>query len=176
MAKKRFKVNILSTSSVERLKNDLMKYQRDMEYKTKLLAERLAELGVEIARVQLADLDAIFTGELTQSIHSEYKGSLKNGVIFAVVADSKHSIFVEFGTGVVGKQDPYPYPFPEGVSWEYATGKTIRQLIDGRYGWFYPSGDGKWYFTEGMPSRPFMYNTALELESKIVEIAKEIFR
>lgn len=174
MAKKVFRADCLSVSSIRQLQNDLTKYRDSLEYKARLLAETLAERGVEIARVRVASLDAIFTGELISSIHSEYKGSQKGGAIFAVIADSDHAMFVEFGTGMIGQAKPYPYEFPEGVSWQYASGKTIRQLADGRYGWFYPK-DGQWYFTEGMPSRPFMYETSLELQDMVVKTAKEVF-
>ena len=92
-----------------------------------------------------------------------------------MVAGTDHAAFVEFGTGIVGKQSPYPYQLPEGVDWQYASGKTIRQLADGRYGWFYPADDGKWYFTEGMPSRPFMYMTAIELCDIVSQTAKVVF-
>lgn len=175
MAKKTIKLNYFSQISVQNAIKALQSYQDSLTYKCQLLAEKLAEKGVEIARVQIADLDAIFTSELLQSVHSEYKGSVKGGSVWAVVADSKHAAFVEFGTGVIGKANPYKGTLPEGVDWQYASGKTIRQLADGRYGWFYKGKDGNWYFTEGMPSRPFMYNTANELRSIIVSTAKEVF-
>lgn len=175
MAKHKITLNPLSQSSIQNAIKALQSYQDSLTYKCQLLAEKLAEKGVEIARVQIADLDAIFTSELLQSIYSEYKGSIKGGGVWAVVADSNHATFVEFGTGVIGKANPYKGTLPEGVDWQYASGKTIRQLADGRYGWFYKGKDGNWYFTEGMPSRPFMYNTANELRSIIVSTAKEVF-
>jgi len=176
MAKQILKVNILSQSSIKRLQRDLEKYRDSLEYKARLLAETLAERGVEIARVQIADLDAIFTGELIQSIHSEYVTSQKGGAVFAVVADSSHAAFVEFGTGSKGEDKPYPHPLPEGVSWDYNVGKTIRQNpVSGTYYWFYPGEDGKWHYTEGMPSRPFLYNTTMELIQIVVKTAKEVF-
>lgn len=175
MAKKRLKSD-LSISGIRQLQKDIEKYQNSIEYKAKLLAENLADMGVEIARVKVSSLDAIFTGELIQSIHTEYKSSIRGGAVFCVVADSDHAVFVEFGTGIVGQQGPYPYPLPNGFSWEYASGKTIRQLSDGRYGWFYKGDNGQWYFTEGMESRPFMYETSLELEKKVVSVAKRVFR
>ncbi len=176
MAKRVFKADRLSLSSIKQLQRDLEKYRDSLEYKAARLAETLAERGVEIARVQIADLNAIFTGELIQSIHSEYVTSQKGGAVFAVVADSSHAAFVEFGTGSKGEDKPYPYPLPEGVNWDYNVGKTIRQNpVTGTYYWFYPGEDGKWHYTEGMPSRPFMYNTAMELMQIVVKTAKEIF-
>ena len=175
MAKKTIKLNCFSQSSIQNAIKALQSYQDSLTYKCQLLAEKLAEKGVEIARVQISDLDAVFTSELLQSVHSEYKGSIKGGGVWAVVADSSHALYVELGTGIIGKANPYKGTLPEGVDWQYASGKTIRQLADGRYGWFYKGKDGNWYFTEGMPSRPFMYNTANELRSIIVSTAKEVF-
>ena len=175
MAKHKIALNPFSQSSIQNAIKALQSYQDSSTYKCQLLAEKLAEKGVEIARVQIADLDAVFTSELLQSVHSEYKGSVKGGGVWAGVTDSKHAAFVEFGTGIIGKANPYKGALPEGVDWQYASGKTIRQLADGRYGWFYKGKDGNWYFTEGMPSRPFMYNTANELRSIIVSTAKEVF-
>lgn len=175
MAKKTLKAD-LSVSSIRQLQKDLIRYQEYLTNKAAQLAKRLSELGVDIAQVQIADLDAIFTGELIASIHSEYKDSTKYGAIFAVVADSSHAVFVEFGTGQRGEDKPYPYPLPEGVSWDYNIGKTIRQnAVTGRYYWFYPGQDGKWHYTEGMPARPFMYLTSVELIREVPKIAKEIF-
>ena len=172
---KKITINALSKSSIENAIKQLRAYQNDLTYKCQLLAEKLAEKGVEIARVQIADLDAIFTSELLSSIHAEYKGSIKSGSVWSVVAGTDHAMFVEFGTGIVGKQSPYPGELPDGVSWEYASGKTIRQLADGRYGWFYKDDDGQWWFTEGMPSRPFMYYTSIQLRDIVVKTAKEVF-
>ncbi len=173
--KKTISMNCLSQSSIQNAIKQLRSYQDSLTYKCQLLAEKLAENGVEIARLQLADLDAIFTTELISSIHAEYKGSVKGGGIWEVVAGTDHAMFVEFGTGIVGKRSPYPGNLPEGVDWQYASGKTIRQLADGRYGWFYQDDNGEWWFTEGMPSRPFMYYTAIQLRDIVVKTAKEVF-
>ena len=166
----------LSQKSIQDAISQIKAYQNDLTYKCQLLAEKLAEKGVEIARLQLADLDAVFTTELISSVHAEYKGSVKGGGVWAVVAGTDHALMVEFGTGIVGKQSPYPGKLPDGVTWNYASGKTIRELADGRYGWFYPGDDRNWYFTEGMPSRPFMYYTSLQLMKIVEKTVKEVFK
>ena len=166
----------LSVSSIQQLQKDLKRYQEYLTNKAAQFAKRLSEEGVDIAQVQIADLDAIFTGELIASIHSKYIDSTKHGAIFAVVADSSHACMVEFGTGQHGEDKPYPYPLPNGVSWDYNVGKTIRQnAVTGRYYWFYLGQDGLWHYTEGLSSRPFMYLTNMELIKKVPKIAKEIF-
>ena len=174
MAKKVFKTD-LSVEGINNLKRELLSYKTDfLQNRLVELVEKLSEKGVEIARANVTKLDAIFTGELIDSLHSE-KGSISKGTaIFYIVTDSKHAAFVEFGTGQLGMEGGYPYPFPEGVQWNYNSGKTIFEISPGQYGWFYKR-DEQWYFTQGMPSRPFMYETAIELEKEIVKTAKEVF-
>lgn len=168
---KKFKVD-LSVSGIEKLIKDLEDYRdNDLVQKTNKLAEVLAQKGVEIAKTNITTYDAIFTRELIDSIHYT-----KGNAVFYIVADSTHAAFVEFGTGQIGKSKPYPYPLPEGISWEYNSGSTIFEVSPGQYGWIYPGRDGKYYFTQGMPSRPFMYNTTIELMNIVVATAKEVFR
>ena len=176
MAKRTFKTD-LSVKGIENLKKALLDYKNNtLQQKLNILAKTLSEKGVVIAQANIAGLDAIFTGELISSIHTTYGGSTKGTAVFYIVADSKHAAFVEFGTGQLGKEAPYPYPLPEGVEWNYNTGKTIFEIEPGQYGWFYQGDDGKWYFTQGMPSRPFMYETSIELMQLVVRTAKEVFK
>lgn len=166
----------VSLSGLNQFKRDLQKYKTNvLERKAELLARRLAEKGVEIAKSNITTLDAIFTGELLSSMRAENGGGAKGTAIFYVVADSRHAAFVEFGSGQLGLEGGYPYPFPEGVDWQYNTGKTIFEISPGQYGWFYQDANGNWYFTQGMPSRPFMYETSLELMQLVVKTAKEVF-
>jgi hypothetical protein len=166
----------VSLSGLNKFKRDLQKYKTNvLERKAELLARRLAEKGVEIAKSNITTLDAIFTGELLSSMRTENGGGAKGTAIFYVVADSRHAAYVEFGTGQLGLEGGYPYPFPEGVDWQYNTGKTIFEISPGQYGWFYQDANGNWYFTQGMPSRPFMYETSLELMQLVVKTAKEVF-
>lgn len=175
MARKTIKAD-LSVKGLQQLQKELEKYKNDIVYKTQIFAEKLSERGVEIARVKISTYDAIFTGELIQSIHNEYKESEKYGATFIVVTDSEHAAFVEFGTGQYGIDVPYPYPLPQGVTWDYAVGKTIKKnSVTGRYFWFYPGTDGKWHYTEGMPARPFMFETSMELMQVVTQVAREVF-
>jgi hypothetical protein len=175
MSKRVFKTD-LSVKGIKQLKKDLLNYKNNiLQQKVQVLASTLAEKGVVIAKANVTRLDAIFTGELLNSIHTQNGGGTKGTAIFYVVADSRHAAYVEFGTGQLGLEGGYPYPFPEGVDWQYNTGKTIFEVEPGQYGWFYPK-DGQWYFTQGMPSRPFMYETSLELMNLVVSTAREVFK
>ena len=58
MAKKVISMT-LSQKSVQNVIKELRSYQNSLEYKCRLLAEKLAEKGVEIAQTYVASLDAI---------------------------------------------------------------------------------------------------------------------
>jgi hypothetical protein len=162
----------LSSKSFQKLTNEIINYKRDLlKNKLEEFTLRIADRGVEIAKSEIADLDAVFTGELLNSITVRQGETTEDKVVFYVVADSSHAIYVEMGTGIVGASNSYPGKLPA----VYAQGKTIHETKDGRYGWFYYR-DGQWWFTEGMASRPFMFNTANRLRNTDIEqIAKEVF-
>ena len=78
MAKKVFNA-VLTADSINDLKKELLSYKTDfLQARLVELTERLAEKGVEIAKANVTKLDAIFTGELIDSLHSE-KGSISKG-------------------------------------------------------------------------------------------------
>jgi hypothetical protein len=172
MKKRILKCNILSEKSINNLIKSLEDYADSLEVKAKLFAQKLAEKGVEVARLQITSLDAIFSGELIRSIHTEEISNENGKAIFAVVADSEHAIYVEMGTGMIGAENPYPGKLP-AVYAQGAYGKANMERT-GKYYWFYQR-DSNWYYTEGMPSRPFMYNTSLELYRIVENVAREIF-
>lgn len=156
----------LSASEVRDAIKELEKYKDDLNYKCKKLAERLAEEGMAIARLKIAEHDAIYTGELLESIKAEYGGSVPDGAMWYIYTDCPWAIYTEFGTGIKGEQSPHPDT--SLANWKYDVNNH------GDSGWYYFK-DGEWHWTKGMPSRPFMYETGKELELLVAKIAKEVF-
>ena len=89
---------------------------------------------------------------------------LENGI--SINMGSDYAVFVEYGTGIIGSQNQHPNPARDG--WIYDVNKH------GENGWWYPSNsqdpnknkyiteDGTILaWTQGMRSRPFMYDTWL---------------
>lgn len=136
------------------------------------LLQKLCEKGIEIAQIQIVDFPAIFNGELIQSFYVRKDSDSE----YAIVCDCTHAAFVEFGTGMVGKSNPYPGDLPP--EYKYLDGTHYVKTKDGRYGWFYPIDEERkqWFFTEGMPARPFMFNTAQELGNIVKETAIEVLK
>lgn len=185
MHKTKIKINTSSPDSIDEAYKRIRRYQAITEKKIDLFAKRLAELGVDIAQNKVNSMDAVFKGELFNGLTS----IMKQDGIYAIVSTSEHSAFVEFGTGQLGEVKPYNYPLPEGLdSWKYNdtdNSKHLqyaeedlwwgeRKIPQGTYYWFYFK-DGRWWLTQGMPSRPFMTETALDLRKKYAKVAKEVF-
>lgn len=170
---KNIQVNVLDPKSIEKAIKELNAYKKEVETKTTELAKRLTDLGADIVRMKIVSMGAYYSGELLHGVDGYFSPTLNAGFIRVT---SDHAAFVEFGTGVVGKNSSHPNAeYLSKASWGYATGSKIFTTQDGRVGWIYPTDDGGFRFTEGMQSRPFMYETALELERQYMQIAKEVF-
>lgn len=163
----------LDPQSITSAIKELRRYKKDVENKTRLFAQRLTDLGAEIVRIKIVSMGAYYSGALLSGVDGYYSPILNAGFVRVT---SDHVAFVEFGTGVVGRNSPHRNgEYLARAAWQYATGSKIFTTKDGKVGWIYPTKDGGYRFTEGMRSRPFMYETALELERKFPAIAKAVF-
>lgn len=160
----------LTESGIKQAIADIEVFQKDLEAKIDEFTEKMAEKGVEFAKIQILHYGAYMTGELYNSIDLKRGDVIPHGSCWIVYTDCPHAKYVEFGTGPVGAgkapwvkggrlQGMYP-PHPSG------TGK-YRDT-----GWFWSNA-----YVTGLPSRPFMWDTEkyLELNSTIREVAKEVF-
>jgi len=152
----------LSEESINAAIKELNKYKSELSKKTNLLVQKLVEAGVEIAKQEVLALGAFDSGELHDSLDGMMYTDGARGIVFT---DCGHASFVEFGTGIVGENNPHPT-----MPWEYDINEH------GEKGWvYYDEKQGRFRWTKGMPSRPYMYNTARQLEERVGEIAREVF-
>lgn len=153
----------LNEKDINRAIKELKLFKEVFLEKCNHLIETLTDHGVEVARVEVRRLDAWYTGELMNSIDSYYSPTYNVGII---KAGAYYAAYVEFGTGVVGSKSPHPNP----QDWQYDVNNH------GDEGWVYYDDDGgKFRWTKGFKSRPFMYNTARQLEKDCKKIAQEVF-
>lgn len=153
----------LSEKEINRAIKEVAQFKKEFLEKCSRLVEALTEQGEMAAKLQVAQVDAVYTGELMNSIEGYYSPTHNVGII---KAGAIYAAYVEYGTGVVGKQSPHPDP----QGWQY----DINQ--HGDEGWVYYDDDtGQFRWTKGFKSRPFMYNTARELEKECARIAREVF-
>lgn len=153
----------LDTKDIDRAIKELKLFKKVFLEKCNRLIQELTDLGADIAKVEVTQLDAVYTGELRNSIEGYYSPSTNVGII---KAGAYYAVYVEFGTGVVGSKSPHPNP----------QGYTYDVNAHGDEGWVYYDDDsGNFRWTKGFKSRPFMYNTARQLEKDCKKIAEEVF-
>lgn len=165
---KKIVINPLDPDSIKAAIKELEKQKEHIHKCAEDLTRLLMNLGVEKAR----DLVPIDTGVAQASII----GYLDEAEGIGIIRAGGYCKYIEFGTGVRGRDSPHPSAEYKAImQWAYNSGATIFTTKDGREGWFYPADDGSWRFTEGMPSRPFMYETAQYLKREAQRLAKEAF-
>ena len=150
----------------------LREYRNSIQARMDEVIRQLVAQGEVIARAEIVEMDAVFTGELANSIDNFFDAQTHTGFIRC---NADYGMFVEFGTGIIGSEAPYPGVAMADVGYRYGGGTTYVQTEDGRVGWYFPARDGKWYFTEGQPSRPFMWETTQLLKSQVIPIARSVF-
>lgn len=156
----------LSVKEVQEAIKQVEAYKQDLNRKCQLLVQALTEQGIEIAKVNVRTLGAFYTGELESSINGYYSPSLGTGIIYA---GAWYAIYVEFGTGIRGSEASHPLSGKTG--WYYDVNNH------GESGWvYYNENDNSYHWTDGMPSRPFMYDTVRELDLICGQIAKAVFK
>lgn len=161
----------LDPESIERAIQEVEELRDNLTNALSELARYVTEeKGPGIAKMYIAQFPAVDTGFLHDSITGEYHKGQHSGTIYA---GAYYAAFVEYGTGIIGADNPHPEP----QEWEYDTNGH------GMAGWFYPVSDNPqskaWHpdgrkaagvklaWTRGMPARPFMYNTLRELEAEV---------
>ncbi len=169
----------LSSSGLDSLYKEVREYQRALVKRCDSFVKMLVEEGVRYAKA----LVPVDTGQTLMRIEGRYDPSSNKGKIWV---DSEYAVFIEFGTGVIGMQNPHPDP----GNWVYDTNNH------GESGWWYPIKDAGVYerleakgvpvrknaegamfgWTKGMESRPFMYETAKYLADLAMEKARVYFK
>lgn len=141
----------LDPDSIEKAIQAVNDLKDNLERATTRLIEHLTEQGVDFARIEIIMFDKppYDSGELYDSISAGMQNAHEGVVVTGVM----YAAFVEYGTGIVGANEPHPNP--EGYTYDVNG--------HGWDGWVYGS-DGAFHHTYGMPSRPFMYRALRDLE------------
>lgn len=170
----------LDPASIDNAIHEVEDFRKQLEECLSELAKYLVDYGQYIAQLQLIEMDANFTGALIdEGIRGWYHKDQHCGVIYT---NKPYAMFVEFGTGFVGEVSEHHPVQGEAVGWVHDVNEH------GINGWWYPAPWGWWIpsegkyagkkmaWTNGMPSRPFMYNTLRELEKIAEEEGIDFFR
>lgn len=140
-------------------------YQSRIEEKQNRLIQRLAEVGVDAAKMQFNSFAFIDNPKPV----NVYARAEENGV--SVIAEGEQVAFIEFGTGVFyNGSESYAGVRPPEVAGigEYGKGKGKQNT------WGYYDENGKAVLTHGNPPSNSMWYASEVILKVIADIAKEV--
>lgn len=169
----------LDTRSIDAAIAEVKGRKRYTETRIAKICNVLCDRAVEICKANLLAEGAYKEGDLYRSIKAD--AICENGRFrIFLKADSRHAAYVEFGSGIVGRQNKHPQVgekraerYKKGGWYTQADGKDM----EAEYGWepIFGKDGSVYYFTLGQPAKPFMYNTMVQLRKEFPEIVKEVF-
>lgn len=150
-------INVFSRSSIQNAKELLMKKADKIDGGTREAVKKLTQIGYEY----MMTIVKVDSGELAESISWEYDEQTNTG---RIKVGSSYAIFVEYGTGIVGANNPHPKPAP---------GWTYDKNGHGEKGWTYWDEKAQKYrWTKGQPASAFVYRTREYMKSLAGETLK----
>lgn len=138
------------------------------EYQNYLLKFGKKELPKKVKR--------IVNRVTTEGLKNNYKSTKKDAtkivdwkVVGGIRTTEEKDTYKEFGTGIIGSQNPHISEFLEQVGWQYDVNEH------GEKGWKYPKDDGTYGWTKGIPAQKKFYNSIKDMEDSFARIASEEF-
>lgn len=152
----------LNDESIGRAISELYKYKAWVEEKETELRTRLARLGATVASVKFSR--AIYNGTNDVSVRIDDDGS--KAVIYA---EGEAVAFIEFGAGA-----KFGYGHPDAGKFGVGPGTypSDKGYWDNPKGWWYGSGQHSY----GNPPSMAMYSAVVEMNTRLTEIAREVFK
>ena len=160
----------LSVSSIDDAIQQIENISRSLEEKTNDLSKRLAEIGLNVAKITFSS--AQYDGDNDVSVKIEQR----DDETYAVVATGASVLFIEFGSGVMMGQSEY--------GTQYGMGAGTYPIPPGKGHWNDPNG---WYLPKdvqsltgkkksfGNPPAGAMYAAVKEIEIECERIVREVF-
>lgn len=166
------KINPLSRKSIDDARYMLLQYKESVKAFPELYMKALTERFEEILGEQAPPMaDGTWSSYI---IHGD------DGKASGIIVFDQKVEFIEFGTGVVGKQNhggineewlkrlPPPYT-------EYNAGPRIHHFQDENMDYWVYFDNGNWVVTHGIAADPFIYRSVQKLMTEHGKVAREVF-
>ena len=165
-------LDLTDPKSIQNAIDELENFKKFIKERVPIFIQRLADEGVEIAKVRFSQAQYDGTNDVTVSYNK-----LSNKAT-AVIATGSATLFIEFGTGVLnpGHPDPATQAFPHG-GYGYGLGRLASWRYKGdpgTHGEPDPEHPG-WIRTAGNPANASLYLTVEDLKVRFRQIAEEVF-
>lgn len=180
MAKYRFNAR-LTKDSIDNLIQDIKNYQNTLEHKVDFFQKRLAEYGIQVAKMNLGILDDV--GNTSYLIG--FRTTTENGVTIIHAFDKQKVIntwvnefglqsaeispllMAEFGSGW-NAHDIY------GVGLGQGTFPGQTHAFD-KPGWHWKDENGEWHYSNGIIPQMPIFKACMQMQSDYKRIAREVF-
>ena len=141
----------------------LAKKIKDKDAEINKIAAKVVEMVLEDGLKFLKTQIPVDTGDLLNSANVRYSpGSLKG----QLRVDSNHAIYVEYGTGIVGRNKGHPE----------ADGSWYDKNNHGEKGWVYFDPGYGFVRTQGQVGQQFFYRTKLYMKERMKYWSSTLFK
>lgn len=145
--------------------NRLRQLPDEIERRTRVFLERLAEIGIAEAEVGFSRVAYDGDNDVTVNPAPEWE----NDHTLRIVASGTAVLFVEFGAGVFNP--PYPAETPPEILPRGTYGKGYGK----RKAWGFYTDTGELVITHGNAPARAMFDAGQRIRKEIVNVAKEVF-
>lgn len=168
---KRVISGVLSATSIEQMRDELLRYQQSLKNKNELFVRRLAEIGIPVIDRNIASTKGDSKKSHNTYIKINSFGEYSQAVL---VCEGKDLLFIEFGAGIHYNGNPGESNHPKGEEMGYTIGSYGKGLGKNDY-WVYYTDDGRFLTSHGTEATMPVYKAGQEIIKRIREIAKEVF-
>lgn len=163
----------LSEQDIDRAIKELADYKREIQRKTELLQDKVAERLADEARKGFAGAvvdDLVRGGQRFAQVDVSVNN---RGSVTVVIASGEDAVWVEFGAGVYHNGSPGSSPHPNGAELGMIIGGFGKGNGKKEVWGFYEDGELK--LTRGTPAVMPMARAVTSVCNDIQQIAKEVF-
>lgn len=165
----------LDKASIADAQKQLQAYKTRLHAKGRELTKRLAEEGLEVARIRFMTARYDGVHDVATSVREGSPGR------FIIEARGQSVLFIEFGTGVMNPEHPQADELGMHHG-EYGKGQgKLEQWgyygAGGTHGRLKRQADGEdsLYLTKGNPPAMAMWDAARHIEKRLLAVAREVF-
>lgn len=180
MAKRVFKADCLSLSSIRELQKQLEEYQDSIKRKLEEVVREVAKVGLEVAEREISkasftyDEKGIESGSDTEH-NSQIKVTSLRGYAHAdLIVEGRELLFIEFGAGVYYNGPVGSSPHPKGEEFGFLIG-SYGKGHGAQKVWGYYNDSGDLVLTHGTRATMPMYNAFLKMYEEAPKIVKRVF-
>lgn len=142
----------------------LDEWLKDLELRKKQYSKVALKIADRMADEMLKEVSSEKGYRETYKVSARLEGNVATA---GIKNDEQKAMFKEYGTGIVGSQNPHVAEALEQAGWKYDVNQH------GEKGWVYPKGDGTFAWTKGQPASKKFWEALQNVEKMFPEIGQE---